>query len=172
MTAVTGLMYPLAVTLLAQILFPFQSNGSMIASGNGERGSRLIGQEFKSNRFFQGRPSCSSYDPLASGASNLAVANLALKAEADRRREAWRKKYGGTAVPEEMLHASASGLDPEISPEAAMLQVDRVAGARGYGADKKRRLEEYIKRQAATGMSFLRIPRINVVELNMMLENN
>ena len=173
MTLVTGLLYPLAVTLAANLVFPVQSEGSLIKEGNVVRGSMLIGQEFKSGKFFHGRPSCSSYNPMSSGASNLSVTSAALKAEVDKRKDEWRKTNGTAGIPEEMLYASASGLDPEISPEAALLQVERISKARGYDEEQKTQLTEYIKGKAGpNGMSALHIPRVNVVELNLMLEEN
>ena len=86
-TLITGLLYPLAFTLVANLVFSAQSNGSLIMVGDAVRGSMLIGQEFKSDNFFHGRPSCSSYDTMASGASNLSVTSAALKTEIDKRRE-------------------------------------------------------------------------------------
>ncbi|MFZ2656725.1 MAG: potassium-transporting ATPase subunit KdpC [Victivallales bacterium] len=170
-TLITGLLYPLAVTLLANLIFPAQSNGSLIMDGSAVRGSRLIGQEFKSDKFFHGRPSCASYDTMASGASNLSVTSSALKAEVDKRREEWQKTYGISRAPEEMLYASASGLDPEISPESAMIQVERISKARCYDELKKNQLKEYIKGKAdPKGFAVLHVPRVNVVELNLMLE--
>ncbi len=172
-TLITGLLYPLAVTLLANLIFPEKSKGSLIMEGNVVRGSMLIGQEFKADKFFHGRPSCSSYDTMGSGASNLSVTSAALKAEVDKRREEWCRAYGISRIPEEMLYASASGLDPEISPEAALIQVERISKARGYDEHQKTRLKEYIKGKSdPKGISVLNIPRVNVVELNLMLEGN
>ena len=172
-TLITGLLYPLAVTLLANLIFPAQSNGSLIMEGNVVKGSMLIGQEFKSDKFFHGRPSCSSYDTMVSGASNLSVTSAALKVEVDKRMEEWQKTYGISSIPEEMLYASASGLDPEISPEAALIQVERISKARVYNEHQKTRLREYIRwRSDPEGKSVLNIPRVNVVELNLMLEGN
>jgi len=162
-TLITGLLYPLAFTLVANLVFSAQSNGSLIMVGDAVRGSMLIGQEFKSDNFFHGRPSCSSYDTMASGASNLSVTSAALKVEVDKRMEEWQKTYGISRIPEEMLYASASGLDPEISPEAALIQVERISKARGYDEHQKTRLREYIRwRSDPEGISVLNIPRVNV----------
>ena len=172
-TLITGLLYPLAVTLAANLVFPAQSKGSLIVEGNEIKGSILIGQEFKSDRFFHGRPSCSSYDPMTSSASNLSVTSAALKAEVDKRRGEWEKTYGTGNIPEEMLYASASALDPEISPEAALIQVERISKARGYDERQKNRLREYIKKNAdPKDMAILHIPRVNVINLNLVLEEN
>ncbi|HCE43924.1 MAG TPA: K(+)-transporting ATPase subunit C [Lentisphaeria bacterium] len=172
-TLITGLLYPLAVTLASKLIFPARSNGSLIKDGDSVRGSMLVGQEFKSDKFFHGRPSCSSYDAMTSGASNLSVTSAVLKAAVDKRREEWSKAYGISRIPEEMLYASASGLDPEISPEAALIQVERISKARGYGEHQKTRLREYIKgKSVPKGISVLNIPRLNVVEMNLMLEGN
>ena len=170
-TLITGLLYPLAVTLVANLVFPAQSNGSLIMGGDAVRGSMLIGQEFKSDKFFHGRPSCSSYDTMASGASNLSVTSATLKTEIDKRREGWVKTYGISSIPEEMLYASASGLDPEIGVEAALIQVERVSKARGYDESRKNQLKEYIRKETdRRGAVVLHMPRVNVVELNLMLE--
>ena len=172
-TLITGLLYPLAVTLAANLVFPVQSKGSLIIEGDAVRGSTFIGQDFKSDKFFHGRPSSSSYDTMASGASNLSVTSAALKTEVDKRRDEWQKTYGTYNIPEEMLYASASGLDPEISPEAALIQAECVSKARGYDMHKKTRLMEYIKRKAdPKGMTVLHISRVNVLELNLVLEEN
>ena len=170
-TLITGLLYPLAFTLVANLVFSAQSNGSLIMVGDAVRGSMLIGQEFKSDNFFHGRPSCSSYDTMASGASNLSVTSAALKTEIDKRREGWFKTYGISNIPEEMLYASASGLDPEIGVEAALIQIERVSKARGYDEYRKNQLKEYIRKETdRRGAVVLHMPRVNVVELNLMLE--
>lgn len=170
-TLLTGLLYPFAVMLAAKLIFPTQASGSLIFEGNTARGSMLIGQEFKSYKFFHGRPSCSSYDTMASGASNLSVISATLKADTDKRKAEWLKIYGTNSIPEEMLYSSASGLDPEISIEAALLQIKRISTARGYDEYQKSQLREYINRKTESkGVSVLYRPRVNVVELNMMLE--
>ena len=167
-TLLTGLLYPLAVTLSAKFIFPEQADGSLIIGKDGCNGSFLIGQDFKEDKFFHGRPSCSSYDPMGSGASNLSVISASLKTETDRRRDEWHKKYNVNSMPEEMLYASGSGLDPEISMEAALAQAGRVSKARGYNEMQKKQLKEYIKAKAvSTAISH----SVNVVKLNLMLGN-
>jgi K+-transporting ATPase ATPase C chain len=171
-TLLTGLLYPLAVTLAANLFFPIQANGSLIMSGDTVRGSFLIGQEFKSEIFFHGRPSFSSYDPMAAGASNLSATSKALAEEVAKRRTAWIKTCGTGGIPEEMLYASASGLDPEISRKAALLQIERISKARGYGEMQKSRLKEYIKLKTDPGnTTAIHKPYLNVVKLDLMLEN-
>lgn len=143
-TILTGVIYPLAMTGIAQVFFPRKANGSIIVKDGVKVGSELIGQEFDTAIFFSSRPSAISYNPLPSGGSNQSLINgLLLKSIKDRRShflEMNNTDSSRTIVPPDMLFASASGLDPHISPEAAFLQVDRVAKARNYSPEQKRAL--------------------------------
>jgi K+-transporting ATPase ATPase C chain len=176
MTVLTGMIYPLAVTGIAQLLFPRQANGSLIVIVGRVRGSTLLAQKFESPRFFRARPSATDYAYLGSGASNLADTNSALTEAVQGNREAWVKAFGpppgGSRVPPEMLYASASGLDPDISPEAALAQVDSVAAARALDARAKAELVDAIREAARAATSIIGPPRVDVVELNARLETD
>jgi potassium-transporting ATPase KdpC subunit len=175
MTILTGIAYPLAITAFAQIFFPKKANGSIVYIDGQVRGSSLLAQNFESPRFFKARPSASDYAYIGSGASNLAATNGALAASVKANGDAWDKAwYGmpGEAVPPEMLYASASGLDPDISLEAALAQVAAVAAARGYTDTVKAALAEAIRASAAGSASLVGQPRVNVTILNVMLETN
>ena len=183
LTAVTGLAYPLAMTGLAGLLFPRQAQGSLIVDRDGRTvGSALIGQSFTEARYFHGRPSATTepdpkdptrtvptpYAADSSGASNLGPTNRALidrvKGDMDR----LRAENPDGAVPADLVTTSASGLDPDISPEAAIVQVRRVAGARGVPADRVRDLVERHVDGRALGV--FGEPRVNVLALNMALD--
>jgi potassium-transporting ATPase KdpC subunit len=171
MTILTGVLYPAAVTLVAQLAFPSEANGSLLVMKGAVRGSRLLSQKFESPRFFQARPSASDYAYVGAGASNLGRVNADLaKAVADRR-AAWLEKFG-TEPPEDMLYASASGLDPDISLEAALSQAGRVSAARSLGVDSRAALEAAIRREAADSASLIGPPRVNATFLNALLETD
>jgi K+-transporting ATPase ATPase C chain len=176
MTVLTGMLYPLAVTGIAQLLFPHRADGSLIVIEGQVRGSALLAQKFESARFFRARPSATDYAYLGSGASNLADTNSALAKAVRDNRDAWLKAFGpppiGARVPPEMLYASASGLDPDISPEAALAQVDSVAAARALDAGAKAELVDAIARAASSATSIIGPPRVDVVELNAKLETD
>ena len=170
---ITGLAYPMAITGIAQLLFPKQANGSLIRQNGVVRGSYLIGQDFKSAKYFHPRPSAAGngYDPMQSGGSNLGPTNKLFVASVARRVVEYRKENGlppHTLVPPDAVTASASGLDPDISPENALLQAGRVAQARSLPAQKVLNL---VKRYT-DGRQFgiLGEPRVNVVRLNMALD--
>lgn len=172
LVVITGLAYPLAITGVAQLLFPHQANGSLIGNGQGQTiGSALIGQDFSSLNYFWGRPSVNNYDAMASGGSNLGPTSKKLHDEVQARAVALRQASGLPAdavVPAELVTASASGLDPDISPAAANFQVPRVANERGL---PEATLYALIK-QKTTGRTFgfLGEPRVNVLRLNLALD--
>lgn len=164
--ALLGIGYPLLVTGAGQLLFPFQANGSPVRDDAGRlRGSMLLGQNFAGARYFHGRPSAagSGYDPLASGGSNLGPASRKLidRVAADRKRL-------GAGAPADLLQASASGLDPDISPAAARFQVARVARARGLAPDAVARLVAAHLQTPLLGI--VGEPRVNVLALNLALD--
>ena len=172
LSLVTGLAYPIVVTGLAQTLFPAQAHGSLILQNGKPVGSALIGQNFADPKNFWGRPSATSpmpYNASASSGSNQGPLNPALTDAVKGRIEALRAADpGNTApVPVDLVTASASGLDPHISPAAAGFQANRVAKARGLPVDKVQALlDAHTERPL---LSFLGEPRVNVVKLNLAL---
>ncbi|HEX7871427.1 MAG TPA: potassium-transporting ATPase subunit KdpC [Sphingobium sp.] len=168
--ALLGIAYPLAMTGIGQALFPRQANGSLIEEGGKVVGSTLIGQGFADARYFHPRPSAAGkgYDGLASSGSNLGPASRAL---ADRVRAdvaALKDTSPGNPVPSDLVTTSASGLDPDISPEAAFYQVPRVAAARGLPEARVRQLIEQGIDKPLLGI--LGDARVNVLDLNRRLD--
>lgn len=173
LSLITGILYPWMVTRLSQALFPSQSEGSLIFSKGRGVGSRWIGQPFSDPRHFWGRPSATSpmpYNGLASGGSNLGPTNPALIDTLKARVQALRAADPNNprAIPVDLVTASASGLDPQISPAAALYQVDRVARVRGLPVSGVQALvtQHIEKRQG----HLLGEPRVNVLELNLALD--
>ena len=172
---VTGVAYPLGMTAVSQVLFPRQAAGSPVRDHTGAvRGSALIGQSFTGPQWFHGRPSATGsapYDPMASGGSNLGPTNPALAmAVRDRATTLLQENPARTGpVPIDLVTASGSGLDPHVSPAAALLQVPRVAAARGLDEETVRRFVGEHVEPALFGV-FGR-PRVNVLQLNLSLES-
>jgi K+-transporting ATPase ATPase C chain len=181
LTIITGIIYPLLVTGIAQVVFPYQANGSLIIGANGQPiGSALIGQQFDDPKYFWGRLSATGPVPYTafnadtltgSSGSNYGPLNPALQEAAQARIDALKAAdpSNALAIPVDLVTASASGLDPQISPAAAEYQVRRVATARGLDAAKVRQLVA----QHTEGRSFgiLGEPRVNVLELNLDLDS-
>ena len=173
LTLLTGVAYPLVVTGLAQLLFPTAANGSVLVRDGKPVGSALIGQPFSDPRYFWGRPSATApfpYNGAASGGSNLGPTNPALADAVKQRIAALRTAdpENTKPVPVDLVTASGSGLDPQISPAAAEFQVERVARVRGLQADDVRKLVA-----SATQKRQWRIfgePRVNVLQLNLALD--
>jgi potassium-transporting ATPase KdpC subunit len=173
-TVLTGIIYPLFITGIVQVLFPEKANGSMIIRNNIKRGSVLIGQQFDDSAYFSSRPSVVGYNPMPSGGSNWGLTNAKLIQQIGERRQKFiRMNHIGTdsPVPGEMVFASGSGLDPEISPAAALLQVDRIARVRNFHPIQKEQLVEKIH-VLSEGPQFLILgdDRINVLLLNLSLD--
>jgi K+-transporting ATPase ATPase C chain len=177
LTALTGGVYPLVVTLLAQGIFPWRANGSVVEQKGKAVGSQLIGQTFSEPRYFWGRPSATSkddkdfpYNAASSSGSNLGPTNPDLAKQVKERVAAIRAAHPEQkeAVPVDLVTTSASGLDPHISPAAAEYQIERVAKARGMKPEDVRRLVAAHTEQRTFGL--LGEPRINVLRLNLALD--
>jgi K+-transporting ATPase ATPase C chain len=182
LTAITGLAYPLAITGIAGLVFPHQAQGSLIVRNNEVVGSALIGQDFTSDRYFHGRPSATTapdpqdstktvpkpYNAAGSGGSNLGPTNKALIDRVSADVEKLKKENPAATVPIDLVTTTGSGLDPDISPDAALFQVPRVAGARRLSEDRVRQLvSEHIERPLG---GVLGESRVNVLTLNLALD--
>ena len=174
LTVLTGIVYPLFVTGIAQLAFPSKANGSLIVKDHKIIGSELIGQQFDSIIYFSSRPSAVSYNPLPSGGSNYGLTNTKLKKQVNERKQQFiifNQLDSLTEIPSEMLFASASGLDPHISPKAALMQVERVAKARNFDHSQKKQLLDLVQKVTENRQyGLLGEERINVLLLNLKLD--
>jgi potassium-transporting ATPase KdpC subunit len=182
LTLITGLAYPLAMTGIAEVVFPRQAQGSLIESDGKVVGSELIGQVFTSDKYFHGRPSATTapdpndstktipapYNAANSGGSNLGPSNKALVDRVQGDIDTLKKENPSAPVPIDLVTTSASGLDPDISPEAALFQVPRIAKARNLPEDRVRQLVADHTEGRLLGL--LGEPRVNVLLLNLALD--
>ena len=171
LTLLLGVIYPLAVTGLARLLWPDQAAGSLIRQGSRVVGSRLLGQPFSGPGYFHSRPSAAGagYDPMASGGTNLGPTSRKLVAEqVGAAAAAARTERPGAPVPVDLVTSSGSGLDPHLTPAAAEFQVPRVARERGMPEDLVRQLVQ--RHREGRQWAVLGEPRVNVLELNLDLD--
>jgi K+-transporting ATPase ATPase C chain len=181
-TLITGLIYPFVVTGIAQVVFPHQAAGSLVVKDGKVVGSELMGQAFTGDNYFHGRPSATSapdpndptktvdapYSAANTGGSNLGPTSKALIERMSKDVEQLRAQNPNARIPTDLVTASGSGLDPHVSPEAALFQMPRVAKARNMTEDRVRRLvAEHTEGRA---LGFLGEPRVNVLALNMALD--
>jgi len=182
LTLICGLAYPLALTGIAEVIFPYQAQGSMIERDGKVVGSELIGQVFTSDKYFHGRPSATTaadpndatktvpapYNAANSGGSNLGPSNKALIDRVQSDMDTLKKENPSATVPIDLVTTSASGLDPQISPEAALFQVPRIAKARNLPEDRLRQLVQEQTEGRLLGL--IGEPRVNVLLLNPALD--
>ena len=183
LTLITGLAYPLAMTGIAEVLFPRQAQGSLIERDGKVVGSALIGQVFTDDKYFHGRPSATTapdpndstktvpapYNAANSGGSNLGPSNKALIDRVQGDIDTLKKENPKAPVPQDLVTTSASGLDPHISPEAALFQVPRIAKTRNLPEDRVRQL--VVDNTEGRLFGFLGEPRVNVLQLNLALDH-
>ena len=174
MTILTGVIYPLVITVIGQTIFPNQSNGSLIVMNDKTVGSELIGQKFVSNQYFNSRPSATDYNPMPSGGSNLSGTSKELQLRVKRNITAFdsvNQLPANQIIPSEMIYASGSGLDPHISPQAALLQVNRICKARNLPQTATNGMTDLITRfTEGRQLGFLGEERVNVLKLNIELD--
>ncbi|AOP33051.1 ATPase [Leptospira tipperaryensis] len=173
LTIITGVIYPLIVTGFSERLFPSQANGSLIYANERIIGSALIAQKFTKDEYFWQRPSAVDYGTIPSGASNAGPTNSALKSKIEERKQFLLKKHPDqTIVPPDLLFASASGLDPHISPAGAFFQIQRVATARRLSPDQIVELKKLVEQSIENpSFGFIGEKRVNVLRLNLNLDS-
>lgn len=174
MSILTGLIYPVFIYGIAKAFFPYKSEGSFIEINGNKIGSELIAQKFDSAIYFQSRPSAINYFPMPSGASNLAPTSKKLRDNSDSLKREFAKRnflIDNAKIPPDAVFTSGSGIDPDISPENAFLQVERISLNRGFDAKKKAGLYELVRTLAQKEQyGIFGNPRINVTGLNIRLD--
>ena len=176
LTIITGVLYPLAITLFANVFYPDKSKGSMVVKEGKMIDSELIGQKFVSDKYFWAKPSAVDYNPMPSGGSNFGPTSKALLDLVNARKDTILKHNFIASpylqkIPKDLLFASASGVDPDISPEAAFFQIDRIAKARNYNAIQKKELNNLVENIILyPQFGLFGMPRVNVFLLNIKLD--
>jgi K+-transporting ATPase ATPase C chain len=174
LTILTGVIYPIFITLIGQVIFPNQSNGSLVIKDGNIIGSELLGQNFADSIYFQSRPSAINYNPFPSGASNLGLSSALLKKQVNDRKLEFRKNNllsDSIIIPSEMLFASGSGVDPHISVEAAKLQINRIIKSRNLSSDKSKLLYNLVDSLTEyPQFGVLGNQVVNVLSLNLKLD--
>jgi potassium-transporting ATPase KdpC subunit len=174
MTLLTGIIYPVFLTGIAQLIFPAKANGSFLIKDGKILGSTLIGQKFDSPAYFWSRPSAIDYNPVPSGASNFGPTSAKLVSLVNERRKTFiasNNLKDTTPIPEEMIFSSASGLDPHSSPDAVLLQVKRIVAVRHFNSSQEQRLNKLIRQNTEKRQfGFLGEERINIFLLNVGLD--
>jgi len=175
MTILTGVIYPLVITLIAQLFFSEKANGSLYYKDDEVKGSFLLGQNFSDSIYFHSRPSAINYNPIPSGASNLGLTSkLLLQQFEERKIQFVSVNYLDSAqqIPSEMLFASASGVDPHISKQAAYLQIARMVRARNLDDEITNQINKLVDENTEKPeLEFLGVERVNVLKLNILLDN-
>lgn len=173
LTVLTGVIYPLTITLFANIMFPGKSSGSIVKMDNKIIGSELIGQKFNSPEYFWGRPSEVDNNPIPSGGSNLGPTSQKLKEAVQARIDTIRKYHGNIPfqkIPKDLLFASASGVDPDISPEAVYFQINSVSNARKMNGQQVKELYQLVSEYTShPQFGIFGMPRVNVFLLNLAI---
>lgn len=174
MTLITGVVYPLLITLIAQTTIKHKADGNLIVKNDATIGSQLLAQKFTNDKYFWPRPSFPDYDPMKSGGSNLGPTSKALKVTVEKRKAALAKANSveDDKIPAELLYASASGLDPHITPAAAYFQIPRIIKARNFDEKSASEIKKLVDSMIENrDLHFLGTRRINVLMLNMALDN-
>jgi len=173
-TVLTGVIYPLVITGISKLVFSYQSEGSLIKDGDKIIGSELIGQKFDTAIYFNSRPSQIDDNPYPSGASNWGPTSDTLKKTVEQRRKDYASQNNlssGVYIPDDAIFASGSGVDPDISPENAMLQAERIAKARNFDESKTKELSYLVLSSVSKSQLWiLGEPRVNVLKLNILLD--
>lgn len=174
LTLITGIVYPLIITGVAQFTMKQKADGGFISVDRKIVGAELIGQKFENNKYFWSRPSAVDYNPLPSGGSNLGPTSTTLKKAVEDRKAVILKSQTipeGTQIPSELLFASGSGLDPHISPAAAHFQIPRIIKARSWNDNKVNEITKLVDQMTEKSFfAFLFPPRVNVLKLNLALD--